>query len=332
MYIICILLFITGCSWNKKESTLDDKISAEVQFLDKKISESVAKVFDSVKGGETLEIQTEKVQKSQSSENEGGNEGSNSGESGKSSNEGSSGEESEESSNEGSSEGESGKSSNKGSKGEESEKSNKQESEKNSGEKMEKNESGEGSNEGSSNDDEIKSMSVQYSENNGDNKLDWNDIRKNAQELSNSWDVVESDLLKKQGLNQNDFEGIKKSINGIIIDSTNEQKESLIKDSAEFYNNLCSALDKINYDRNKIDFLNVKRYIYEAYYFVLIDDWNSATISLESANTAVKQISNIDSKTNIAFYNLLLSCDEKSKEIFYIRCSDVLSKIEQIEI
>lgn len=288
-----------------------------------------------------MQIQTEKVQKSQSSEKKGDQESGQSsseesggGESGQSSGEESGGGESEKSGSKEDSKGESGESSNEGSDAEESGESGKQESGKNNSQKLGEKETGESSNEGNSSDDgagsddEIKSMSVQYSESNEDSKLNWNDIRKNAQELSNSWDVIESDLLKKQNLNQNDFDGIKKSINGIIIDSTNEQKETLIKNSAELYSSLCPILEKINYDKSKIDFFKVKKYIYETYYFVLIDDWNSATGSLESVNTVVEQMDNVDSQTKVAFYNLLSSCDEKSKEIFYIRCSDVLSRIE----
>lgn len=266
--------------------TIDDKINAEVQYLDKKISESSSKIFDSIEGGNTLKTENEKIQKSESGSEDSGKEESN-----------------------GSS----------------------TESDEGNGEGNNKEKNSDSNKEEKSN-DEVSSMSVQYTESNKDKKIDWNEIQKNAQELSDSWDVIESDLVQKQDINQLDFEGVKKSVNNIITDSTNKQKENIIRDSAEFYNGLCTILDKINYDENKINFFKLKQYIYEAYYCVLTDKWDNVKINLENANKIIQYIENVDSQTKIAFSNLLLSTDTNSKEVFYIRCSDVLSRIDLIKL
>ncbi len=292
---------------------MDDKISTEVQYMDKKISESVSKIITEIENGEKLKINDEKNKSDDSGSTNNGNQ--------KSSDESSKSEEGK--SEEGNSGGD------KESSGESNSNGEKSNSEGSSNESKSSEKGNKSSNEESS-DDEVKDMSVKYTENSGGSNIDWDDIRENTQELYTSWNVIESDLLTKQNLNRTDLTDIKNIMDSLLSDSTNEKKENYIMSSASFYKSLYAILDKINYDKNKRDLLEIKQHVYEVYYYALMDDWDNVKLGLENANSKIQSLNNVEDQTKIAYSNLVSSVNTNNRAVLFIKCSDALERLENI--
>ena len=89
-------------------------------------------------------------------------------------------------------------------------------------------------------------------------------------------------------------------------------------------------MEKIDYDKNKLYILKTKQKIYEAYYYVLIDNWEKSTECLKSANEQLQKVENIEEKVKIVFKNLLGGIEMRDKRIFFIKCSDSINELEYI--
>ena len=265
-------IFFSGCSFNKKNQTLEDKIPIEIQYIDKRMSEFLSKIIGNIEESEKVQEENQKVQ----------SVGSGSSESSKKTDSSSNGENS----------------------------NNKESSDSSS--------------------EEITSMSMQYKEIGEMDNSSWNDIKNDIEDLYVSWAIIESDLLTKNEIKQEDLDIISHNIDNLIIATIDENKVDFIKQSADMYNNISSVLEKINYDRNKIGIFRVKQKIYESYFYILSDNWDDAGKSLNDANNNLQEIDNIEEKIKVVFNNLSKSVETKNKKIYFIKCSDAINELEYI--
>ena len=270
--IIFIIIFFSGCSFNKDKQTIEEKIPIEVQYLDKRISEFLSKIIGDIEESEKVQEENQKVQ----------SVGSGSSESSKKTDSSSNGENS----------------------------NNKESSESSS--------------------EEITSMSMQYKEISEMDNSSWNDIKNGVEDLYVSWAIVESDLLTKNEIKQEDLDKISHNIDNLIIATMDENKVNFIKESADMYNNIILVLEKINYNKNKLSILKVKKKIYEAYSYILEDNWDGAGKSLNDANNQLKEIDNLEEKIKVVFNNLSNSVETRNKKIYFIKCSDAINELEYI--
>ena len=60
--IIFIIIFFSGCSFNKDKQTIEEKIPIEVQYLDKRISEFLSKIIGDIEESEKVQEENQKVQ------------------------------------------------------------------------------------------------------------------------------------------------------------------------------------------------------------------------------------------------------------------------------
>ena len=270
--IIFIIIFFSGCSFNKDKQTIEEKIPIEVQYLDKRISEFLSKIIGDIEESEKVQEENQKVQ----------SVGSGSSESSKKTDSSSNGENS----------------------------NNKESSESSS--------------------EEITSMSMQYKEISEMDNSSWNDVKNGVEDLYVSWAIVESDLLTKNEIKQEDLDKISHNIDNLIIATMDENKVNFIKESADMYNNIILVLEKINYNKNKLSILKVKKKIYEAYSYILEDNWDGAGKSLNDANNQLKEIDNLEEKIKVVFNNLSNSVETRNKKIYFIKCSDAINELEYI--
>ena len=270
--IIFIIIFFSGCSFNKDKQTIEEKIPIEVQYLDKRISEFLSKIIGDIEESEKVQEENQKVQ----------SVGSGSSESSKKTDSSSNGENS----------------------------NNKESSESSS--------------------EEITSMSMQYKEISEMDNSSWNDVKNGVEDLYVSWAIVESDLLTKNEIKQEDLDKISHNIDNLIIATMDENKVNFIKESADMYNNIILVLEKINYNKNKLGILKVKKKIYEAYSYILEDNWDGAGKSLNDANNQLKEIDNLEEKIKVVFNNLSNSVETRNKKIYFIKCSDAINELEYI--
>ena len=262
------MICLTGCNTKISNQTIDDKISAEIQYLDRQTSN----VIDSVqKDAQTSYKVKEENKEIQSNDTTNSNMQENSGQSGKS----------------------------------------------------------DGSNNSSK--ENINDTSIEY-EDYGANidTEEWKNIKKDIEDLYTSLSIIQDDVNIKSEDTNDDIISINKNIDNMLLDSTNMDKNNLIKECSDMYKNIVNIAEKVEYDNSKLCILKIRENIYKSYSDVLNDDWDLAKSDLQLAESYIDQMNKDNKKEKIAIKNVINSIDNKNKEIFFLKCTNLIDKINYL--
>lgn len=300
-----IILCFSGCKRkNEQNQTIDDKIAIEIKFLDKEIS----KFVDIVTGNMETSYEIEEEKTSIKSTDENNNESNSSSENSQES----SGKNSQDSSSEKSQDG-----SDELSKQSEGDSEASQE-----GQNMQSSSNKKG--------EEITIMSMRYSGDNSVKDEDWEKIKIEIENLYTSWAVIENDISTKENINQEEIKKIDKNFDNLFMISIEKNKINFMKETVDFYNNIIDIAEKVNYDKNKLYILKVKKKLYEVYYNVEEKDWNSAKNNIILANDYANQIENLEEKVKILLQNITNSIEQENKEVFIVKYSGIVNELNYV--
>lgn len=188
-----------------------------------------------------------------------------------------------------------------------------------------------GESSGSSNTEEVTIMSMQYKEQTSVDKENWDDIKNSIENLYISWATIQSDINTKKNISEEKLNEINTGFDNLLIYATEQNEVNFIKESVIIYNNIIEIAERMNYDKNKLYILKVKKKIYESYYNVLEENWDVAKNNIELANDYLQSIDNIQDKDKILFKNLLYSLEQKDKKIFFIKYSDIINELNYLK-
>ena len=180
-------------------------------------------------------------------------------------------------------------------------------------------------------DEEITIMSMQ---NSGDNSVkddDWEKIKIDIENLYTSWAVIENDISTKENINKEEIKKIDKNFDNLLLISIEKNKNNFMKETVDFYNNIINIAEKVNYDKNKLYILKVKKKLYEVYYNVEEKDWNSAKNNIILANDYANQIENLEEKVKILLKNITNSIEQESKEVFIVKYSNIINELNYVD-
>lgn len=179
---------------------------------------------------------------------------------------------------------------------------------------------------------EITSMSMQYSDENNTDSDDWSEIKKGVEDLYVSWAIIENDITAKGNITDGEIDKVSDNLDNLLISSGEENQVNFVKETSNMYSNMITILEKIDYNKNNLNVLKTKQKVYESYYNVLEEDWDSAKNNINQANSNLQNIENLENKTNIVFKNLLQSTETKNRKIFFVKYSDAISELNYIII
>lgn len=248
----------------KKEQTIDDKISTEIAYLDKKLSSFLEIITGNIEKSDEVVEQQSELELSSSSGDSQNNKTPSSGNSGGGS-------------------------------------------------------------------EEIVSMSMEYKDENQATSEDWDEVKRGVEDLYVSWAIIESDITTKENVTEEELNKVSDNLDNLLISSGEENQVNFIKESSNMYTNMIAILEKINYDKNDLNILKAKQKVYESYYNVLEEDWESAKNNTVQANNNVQNINNLENKTNIVFKNLSQSTETKNRKIFFVKYSDAINELDYIK-
>lgn len=180
-------------------------------------------------------------------------------------------------------------------------------------------------------DEEITIMSMQ---NSGDNSVkddDWEKIKIDIENLYTSWAVIENDISTKENINKEEIKKIDKNFDNLLLISIEKNKNNFMKETVDFYNNIINIAEKVNYDKNKLYILKVKKKLYEVYYNIEEKDWDSAKNNIILANDYSNQIENLEEKVKILLKNITNSIEQKSKEVFIVKYSNIINELNYVD-
>ena len=178
--------------------------------------------------------------------------------------------------------------------------------------------------------EEITIMSMRYSEDNSVKDEDWEKIKIEIENLYTSWAVIENDISTKENINQEEIKKIDKNFDNLFMISIEKNKINFMKETVDFYNNIIDIAEKVNYDKNKLYILKVKKKLYEVYYNVEEKDWNSAKNNIILANDYSNQIENLEEKVKILLQNITNSIEQENKEVFIVKYSGIVNELNYV--
>lgn len=169
--------------------------------------------------------------------------------------------------------------------------------------------------------------------------IDWNEIRKEIEELEESWAIIILDLYSLDVKNETIL-NCSDNINAVMVSIKEEDKQKTLTTLASLYSNIPLFLEEINADKNMQKIRKTQNYVINAY--VLADDMNNSEIDTnitQGLATYSEVMTNIDytkdktEKTNkvyVLLNELANSLTQKNSDVFYIKYKNFMKEIESI--
>lgn len=197
-----------------------------------------------------------------------------------------------------------------------------------------------GSQEGSSN--TVTNMSMNYSGIlvNSNQKIDWDEIKKETEKMYQTWNTVLIDL-NSLNINQDNLLKYTTTLDNITKAVQKEDKKTTLYHLADLYSLLVTYVKEYSNDNQKIILTEVKSDILYAYAFIEDSKWKNMKNSIKKAQNVYNNmlndtLQNNGNITNINKIYVLLneiykSTDTKDKSIFYINYKNLMSELEILE-
>lgn len=169
--------------------------------------------------------------------------------------------------------------------------------------------------------------------------IDWNEIRKEIEELEESWAIIVLDLYSLNVKNDTILT-CSDNINTVMVAIKSENKQESLASLAELYSSIPQFLQEIEADKNMQKIRQTQSYVINAY--VLANDMNNSEINTnitQGLTTYSEVMSDIDytkdktEKTNkvyVLLNELANSLTEKDSDVFYIKYKNFMKEIESI--
>lgn len=169
--------------------------------------------------------------------------------------------------------------------------------------------------------------------------IDWTEIKKEVEQLDESWSIIVLDLYTLNAKNDTIL-GFSDKINTAMTAIKSEDKQKSLTALADLYSSIPQFLQEIDADKNMQKLKQTQSYVIDAY--VLANDMNNTNIdkNITQAITVYSEVmSDIDytkdktEKTNKAYVllnELANSLTEKDSDVFYIKYKNFMKEIESI--
>ena len=170
-------------------------------------------------------------------------------------------------------------------------------------------------------------------------EIDWNEIRREIEELEESWAIIVLDLYSLDVKNETILNCSDK-INTVMVAIKEEDKQKSLTTLADLYSSIPQSLEEIDAHKNIQKIKQTQSYVINAY--VLADDMNNSEINtnITQALTVYSEVmSDIDytkdktQKTNkvyVLLNELANSLAEKDSDVFYIKYKNFMKEIDAI--
>lgn len=168
------------------------------------------------------------------------------------------------------------------------------------------------------------------------NKIDWENIKAEIENLYSSWDSIIMDLYKL-GINNEDILSFSSYLDEAILNIKQENKEASLINVSNLYSLLPVFLDSYTDDRTTINIKWTKAHIVKAYAFVGNKNWNQAITEIAQATDSYNSIMgdtdfinsktyNIN-KTYVCLKELQNSSVKQDEDLFYIKYKSFMEEI-----
>lgn len=124
-----------------------------------------------------------------------------------------------------------------------------------------------------------------------DNTLNWDDIYKDSQKISNTIDVIVLDLSEAK-LNNDEIVALSSQIDNLDIAISNKDESAFIQSCSYLYSLLPTYLEKVSDDKNRVELMNIKSMVISCFVQTNFLDWQGAKTSIGVIESKYKDMMN----------------------------------------
>ena len=169
-----------------------------------------------------------------------------------------------------------------------------------------------------------------------ENDIDWKEIKRKIETISNSWGIVLLDL-STLNVDNNDILEFSKTIDENILTIKDEDKIATLTNTAKLYSFIPKFESAISAPNSTQNVKQVKSYLINAYSFVEQGNWAEIENNISECEKTFKNLMNDmeyikskEYKVNKAYVlikELLNSLPYKDRKLFYVKYKDLIENI-----
>lgn len=220
------------------------------------------------------------------------------------------------------------KSEGKDQKGEESENSESSDSSSNDESENSKNtdENSENSNE------QIDVMKSEYIINDEITESQWKQMNKETLNLETSWTAIQNDLNNDHKISYELLMNISNNIENLYVYSNGKDKIKFIEEVLNMYSNIIKISTEIGLNDDKLYIMKIKYEIYQAYYYVINNDWEMSKNKIVEAKEYLKEMKNIKESDKLLIETMEDCVNNQDEEKFLVKYNFVMKNLKNYNV
>lgn len=183
---------------------------------------------------------------------------------------------------------------------------------------------------------EMKNKSVLNIEN---ENIDWDFMKQHIENVNTSWTIIMLELYNSN-VSNDDIMAFSNVLNDTIISIKKEDKASTLINLTNLYLYIPKFLTAISSEKHILNIENTKYYVYTAYSFATIEDWDIVTSNLSNAESAFLSILNDTeysknrkfkiNKTYMLIKDIQNAIQNNDKSLFFLKYKALIESLNTL--
>lgn len=183
---------------------------------------------------------------------------------------------------------------------------------------------------------EMKNKSVLNIEN---ENIDWDFMKQHIENVNTSWTIIMLELYNSN-VSNDDIMSFSNVLNDTIISIKKEDKASTLINLTNLYSYIPKFLTAISSEKHILNIENTKYYVYTAYSFATIEDWDIVISNLSNAESAFLSILNDTeysknrkfkiNKTYMLIKDIQNAIQNNDKSLFFLKYKALIESLNTL--
>lgn len=183
---------------------------------------------------------------------------------------------------------------------------------------------------------EMKNKSVLSTER---ENVDWDFMKQHIENVNTSWSIIMLELYNSNVSNE-DIMSFSNILNDTIISIKEEDKATTLINLTNLYSYIPKFLTAISSEKHILNIENTKYYVYVAYSFATIEDWNTVNSNLSNAESAFLSVLNDTeysknrkykiNKTYMLIKDIQNAIQNNDKNLFFLKYKALIESLNTL--
>ena len=182
------------------------------------------------------------------------------------------------------------------------------------------------------NNEQINVMKSEYIINDEITENQWKQMNKETLNLETSWTAIQNDLTDNDGISYELLMNISNNIENLYVYSNDKDKMKFIEEVLNMYSNIIKISTEIGLDNNKLYLMKLKYEIYQAYYYVINNDWEMSRNKIAQAKEFLKDMNNIKESDKLLIETMEDCVNNQDEEKFLVKYNFVMKNLKNYNV